>query len=395
MKKNKVVAFVPARRGSKSIPLKNIKNFAGKPLIYWVLLASQLSVRISEVYVSTDSKKIKDQVNSFDFSKVTVIERSPNTATDTASTESAMLEFAKRFDFSHIILLQATSPLVSNLDLNRAVTKYFQGEYDSLLSGVIQKRFLWKYDKKEKIVQPINYDYFNRPRRQEFEGYLVENGAFYITSREDLLKTKNRMSGRIGFYEMSPYTYCELDEREDWKLLESLAFSTKKHYLNYWTKDIKAVALDVDGVLTDGGVYTCKCGENPEKFSRVDGKGIELLRKNNIQTWIISAEDSEVIRKRCKKIQIKDVYLGIKNKLSVLEKLANKYSLNKDDICFIGDDIQDIPVINWAGFSAAPCNAVESVKNQVQYVSSKTGGAGAVRDVIDVILSNKKETHYE
>jgi N-acylneuraminate cytidylyltransferase len=395
MKNDKMVAFIPARGGSKSIPLKNIKKFAGKPLIYWVLLAAQLSDKISEVYVSTDSEKIKNKINSFNFSKVRVIERNPNTATDTSSTESAMLEFAKKYCFSYIVLLQATSPLVSHLDLNKAITKYFQGGYDSLLSGVMQKRFLWQYDKKKDIVQPINYDYSNRPRRQEFEGNLVENGAFYITSRENLLKTKNRLNGNIGFYKMAPYTYHELDEKEDWKLLESLAYNIKNNYLNHWTKNIKAVALDVDGVLTDGGVYACKCGEKPEKFSRVDGKGIELLRKNNIQIWVISAEDSEAVRKRCEKLLIKNVYLGVKDKIAVLKKIAIKNSLNKDDICFIGDDIQDLPVINWVRFSAAPCNAVEFVKNKVQYVSSKAGGSGAVREIIDIILKNKKEIDYE
>jgi YrbI family 3-deoxy-D-manno-octulosonate 8-phosphate phosphatase len=106
---------------------------------------------------------------------------------------------------------------------------------------------------------------------------------------------------------------------------------------------------------------------------------------------VISAEDSEVIRKRCKKLQIKDIHLGVRSKLKFLKKLAIKYSLNKNEICFVGDDVQDIPAINWSGFSAVPCNAVESVKNSVKYISSEKGGHGAVREIIDVILNNKKE----
>lgn len=212
-------AFIPVRGGSKSIPLKNIKNFCGKPLVYWTAKAANDCKEISEVYISTDSDKIAEVVKSFDLPKIKIIGRSEETAKDTASTESAMLEFAEKFEFDNIILIQATSPLLESSDLDGGMKKFFGG-YDSLLSVVRQKRFIWHEVDKMAVAQ--NYNPQSRPRRQEWNGYFVENGAFYITSRENLLKSKCRISGRIGLYEMSEETYFEIDEPSDWIIMEQL-----------------------------------------------------------------------------------------------------------------------------------------------------------------------------
>ena len=219
-------AFIPVRGGSKSIPLKNIKNFCEKPLVYWTAKAASDCEKISAVYIATDSEKISETVESFNFSKVKVIGRSSETAEDTASTESAMLEFAEKFEFDNIILVQATSPLLETADLNGGLEKYFQGDYDSLLSVVRQKRFVWH--EVDGIAVAQNYNPLQRPRRQEWEGFFVENGAFYITSRENLLKSKCRISGRIGLYEMAEETYFEIDEPSDWLIMEQLKNRNEK-----------------------------------------------------------------------------------------------------------------------------------------------------------------------
>jgi N-acylneuraminate cytidylyltransferase len=222
MSKDKYVAFIPVRGGSKSIPLKNIKEIAGQPLVYWTIDAAVNTPQIDKVYVSTDSDDIKRVVGEYDKEnkqKIQVINRSPETATDTASTESAMIEFSENYDFENIILIQATSPLLTSKDLKEGIEKYEKGSFDSLLSVVPQKRFIWNYEK-DKSVSPQNYDFNNRPRRQEFNGFLVENGAFYIISREDFLKTNCRLVGRIGCQEMDEKSYYEIDEPSDWEIIE-------------------------------------------------------------------------------------------------------------------------------------------------------------------------------
>lgn len=191
------VAFIPVRGGSKSIPLKNIKPICGKPLVYWTVKAACLCKYIDVVYVATDSNKIKETVESFKtgdeadvFSKAQVIGRSAESASDTASTEFAMLEFASNYEFDNIALVQATSPMLTAADLDGGFELFNTDGTDSVLSAVRQYRFLWDKDEKGN-VSPGNYDVFHRPRRQEFDGYLMENGAFYISSKEDLIKYQN------------------------------------------------------------------------------------------------------------------------------------------------------------------------------------------------------------
>jgi CMP-N-acetylneuraminic acid synthetase len=216
----KTIAFVPVRGGSKSIHLKNIKLFNGKPLVYWVLLAASNSHNIHEIVVSTDSDKIKAVVEDFHFKKITVVDRNPILADDLSSTESVMLDYAINNEFDNIILLQATSPLTTLKDINDAFNTYVESSADSLISLVKTHRFLWKL--KNSFVSPINYNYTNRPRRQDWNGQLVENGAIYITKRESLIRSRSRISGNIIPYLMPEYTYYEIDEPADWIILESL-----------------------------------------------------------------------------------------------------------------------------------------------------------------------------
>jgi len=220
-KKFRVAALIPLRGGSKSIPEKNIKIMAGKPLACWTVEAASLCPAIDEVFVATDSEKIRNTINSYNYQKVKVIERSPETCTDTASTESVILEFADKYpSFDYIVLIQATSPLLTADDLTKSFSKIFSSGADSLLSVVEQKRFIWQ--KKGPFVIPQNYDPMKRPRRQDFEGYFVENGAFYISSRKRIVESKCRITGNIACHVMPEESYYELDEEYDWNIIEAI-----------------------------------------------------------------------------------------------------------------------------------------------------------------------------
>ena len=175
------VAFIPVRGGSKSIPLKNIKMINGKPLVYWTVKAACRCRYIDKVYIATDSNEIRKVAEGFktgteaeQFTKAMVIDRSAESASDNASTEFAMLEFANKYKFDNIALIQATSPLLQASDLNRGFEAFGREGVDSVLSVVRQKRFRWENDENG-FAHPANYDVFHRLRRQEFEGYLVEN----------------------------------------------------------------------------------------------------------------------------------------------------------------------------------------------------------------------------
>lgn len=381
------VAFIPVRGGSKSIPLKNIKEIAGKPLVYWTAKAANDCKFIDKVYVATDSSTIKDVVDKFGLEKVEVIDRSAATATDTASTESAMLEFANQYDFENIVLVQATSPLLTTQDLDKGFELYGMEETDSVLSVVRQKRFQWNTDK-DGYAASTNYDYKDRPRRQDFEGYLVENGAFYITSKRDLLKTQNRLSGNIRACEMDEYTYFEIDEPSDWEITEKRLYDREKAKES--KKDVPQIKMfltDCDGCLTDGGMYYSENGDELKRFNTKDGMGFKLLREKGIITGIITGEDRELNQKRAEKLHVDEIFQNVTDKVAVIKQLCDKYHILPGQVAYVGDDVNDLEALNYVGYGCCVKDAHSMVRECADYVATRNGGQGAVREIIEDILA--------
>ena len=218
------IAFIPVRAGSKSIPLKNIKILNGKPLVYWTAKSANDAKCIDKVIIATDSNEIKTIVKDFALPKVKIYDRDAQNATDTASTESVMLEYLDKSDLKpddNFFLIQATSPMLKAEHID-GMFEYFQKSgADSIFSGIIEKQFHWEFTN-QNFVEPVNYDYRRRPRRQEFKGLVAENGACYINSVQNILHNKCRLSGKITFYELPSYTSYEIDEEADWIIVETL-----------------------------------------------------------------------------------------------------------------------------------------------------------------------------
>lgn len=383
------VAFIPVRGGSKSIPLKNIKFLDGRPLIYWTLDATVNCQKVDIVIVSTDSQEIKNVVQKYESPKIKVVSRSKLVSTDAAITESVMLEFARNYVFENIILVQATSPLLKSSDITKGISKYLEKDVDSVISVVRQKRFIW--EEKNKTVYPINYTPEKRPRRQEFNGFLVENGAFYITSRERLLSTKCRVSGMIAAVEMPEESYYEIDELSDWIIVEGLLQkSIGKKFNEQILKNIKCVLTDSDGVLTDGGMYYSEAGDELKKFNTKDGMGFKLLKEAGIVTGIITGENTEIVKRRAEKMKIDEVYLGITDKKEILDEVCNKYKLKYGDVAYIGDDINDIEVIKTVGLGCTVSNGLDIVKNAAKIITKAKGGEGAFREIVEMLIKARR-----
>lgn len=380
------VAFIPVRGGSKSIPLKNIKDFCGKPLVYWNIKALQDAVCIDKIIVATDSSVIKETVNSFDFSKVSIYDRKAENAVDTASTESVMLEYIESVNLSDdvtFMLVQATSPLTQTVHFEEAMSMYNSGKYDSLLTCVKNYRFFWNEDGTSK-----NYDYRNRPRRQDFDGVYMENGAFYINSVKNIKESKNRLSGKIGIYEMPEYTATEIDEPDDWVILENLM---RRHVIKNEIEipEIKMFLTDCDGCLTDGGMYYSENGDELKKFNTTDGMGFKLLKERGIITGVITGEKRELNSRRAKKLNLDIIEQGVSDKLSKIKELCNKYDVGLNNVLYIGDDINDLEAIKAVGFGCSVANGIDVVKQAAKYVTKKSGGEGAVREIIDFCLCER------
>lgn len=412
------VAFIPVRGGSKSIPLKNIKLLNGKPLVYWTVAAACDCGYIDRVYVATDSDQIKQAVSVFAredkerFKKVYVVGRSEESVTDTASTEMAMLEFAKTHEFDNIVLIQATSPMLTGADLDNGFTVLEGNDTDSVISVVPQKRFMWQIDN-EGIASPSNYDVFNRPRRQEFEEYYVENGAFYITSRKLLLESQNRVSGKIRVALMSEDSYYEIDEPEDFAVVEGLMLKREeREQLSEIVEDnvadsdkdslgtedtdaktnckYKLFLTDCDGCLTDGGMYYSELGDELKKFNTKDGVAFGLLREAGVLTGVVTGEDRELNKRRCEKLKIDVLASGCRDKKSCIIRLCDEYNIVPEEVVFVGDDLLDVEALKMVGFGCCPADASEAAKAAAKYVTKAKGGEGVIREVVEIILNEEE-----
>lgn len=378
------IAFIPVRGGSKSIPLKNIKPFCGKPLVCWNIEALETCDAIDGIIVATDNEIIAQTVLSYNYSKTEIFHRNAENASDTASTESVMLEYISQAHLPQetiFLLVQATSPLTQAEDFANALNRFHDNAYDSLLTCVRNKRFFWTED-----GHSLNYDYMNRPRRQDFSGMMMENGAFYISTVGRIIQSGNRLSGNIGIYEMPDYTATEIDEPDDWTYLEHLM---RKHVLSKKDKkkDIKLILTDIDGVWTDGGMYYDQTGNELKKFNTYDGVGVSLAHRHNIPVGIITGEETEIVRRRAEKLAVDFLFQGCKNKLETIKSLCNELKITTEEVAYIGDDLNDVEVLEAVGVSAVPNSSPDYIKLHAKMTLHKNGGEGAFREFVETILN--------
>lgn len=149
----------------------------------------------------------------------------------------------------------------------------------------------------------------------------------------------------------------------------------------------KLVFTDIDGVWTDGGMYYTAQGDAMKRFSVSDGWGVSFLRRNGIETAIITGENTPIVTERAKKLKIEMCHIGISDKKRKAEEICGKLGISLSETAFIGDDINDLPLLRAVGFSGSPCNAPSYVKSRVHYVTTAPGGYGAFRDFAEKILS--------
>ena len=155
---------------------------------------------------------------------------------------------------------------------------------------------------------------------------------------------------------------------------------------------IKLLLTDCDGVLTDGCVYYSERGEELKKFSLRDGMGVERLRTIcGIDSGIITRENSEIVRRRGEKLKMQHLYLGIRNKKEKVLQILEEHKLSVNEIAYIGDDTNDLEVLELAGFSACPSDAFEPIKKSVHYICQSAGGAGAFREFAELIIHLRTE----
>jgi len=208
----KVISVIPARGGSKGIPLKNIVSLNGEPLISYTIEASNQS-NVDETWVSTDSPEITSVALECG---AKVIERPSDISKDTSQSEEALLHAARDSEFDVLVFIQPTSPLIKAKDINKGLE--MMDKYDSVFS-VTKEHWIprWTMD-----VKPYEWEIDNRPMRQDKPETYIENGAFYITKRENLLESELRYSGKMGVVEIPLSRSFQIDTLEDLEFVEKL-----------------------------------------------------------------------------------------------------------------------------------------------------------------------------
>ena len=212
----KIVSVILARGGSKGIPKKNIIDINGKPLIQFSIDASHNS-KVDSTWVSTDCKEIKKTSISLG---AKVLDRPKKLSTDTASSEQALLHFSQIVDFDILVFIQPTSPLLESNDIDKGLDLLLNSSdnYDSVFS-CFKEHWIprWSLD-----INPSQWDIKKRPRRQDMPEKFVENGAFYITTKEQLMRSKLRYGGNIGIIEMPIDRSFQIDTLADLQLIKKL-----------------------------------------------------------------------------------------------------------------------------------------------------------------------------
>ncbi|WP_452224251.1 cytidylyltransferase domain-containing protein [Lacinutrix chionoecetis] len=381
----KKIGFIPLRKGSKGILNKNKRKMVGRPLFTWVLGEAIFS-ELDEIIIFTDDQDIIDFIGKeYQWTtKIAAHLRSDESASDIASTEFGMLEYCEaiNYNFDVFCLLQATSPFTKRNDIN-ACLKAVESENDSAITVVKTHRFLWNEN-----GEALNYNPHQRPRRQDFEGLLIENGAVYTTTKEALKKHKNRIGEKTVVVKMPEDSLLEIDTETDWIAVEQLLIERQKRAKQ--AAEITHVVLDVDGVFTDGTITYTKDGELTKNFDMRDGMGLEILRQFNVKVLVMTSENSELVAKRMQKLKIENVYLGVKDKYSLLQHILKEENLSIDNFAYIGDDVNDLTNICSVGWSLAPNNATDIVKQHADVVLSKSSGAGAIREACQFIMNYNK-----
>ena len=155
-------------------------------------------------------------------------------------------------------------------------------------------------------------------------------------------------------------------------------------------REIRLFATDVDGVLTDAGMYYAESGDEWKKFNTRDGMGLKLLQRAGIITAIVTQERTKLVARRAEKLAIPELHQGAMDKLTVIREMAARHGLSLKQVAYIGDDINDLETLKEVGFSATPADGMPQVAAVVDYICQKKGGEGAVREIIEMILEAQR-----
>lgn len=380
------LAVIPARGGSKSIPRKNILPLGGLPLIAHTILAARSAKRIARVIVTTDDAEIGEVARRFG---AEVVERPLEIAGDEATSESAILHVLETIGPSDgmadcVVFLQCTSPLTTGDHIDALAAAIMDEGADSALTVRATHTFLWGRTD-DGAARGLNHDPARRARRQDLSPEFSETGAGYAFTRSGFQAHKHRFFGRTALVETLDVPPLEIDEVADLAPIAALLATRNRGFA--LPSQLDLVVFDFDGVMTDDRVYVDQNGVESVACSRSDGLGVERLRRIGVPMLILSKEANPVVSARAAKLGI-ECLQGVQDKVAALRDLAPTRGISLKNCVFVGNDINDLPLLKEVGCPAAPNDARPEVLEVARLVLPAPGGRGAVRALAEAIIAD-------
>jgi YrbI family 3-deoxy-D-manno-octulosonate 8-phosphate phosphatase len=391
--KEKVLAIVPARGGSKGIPRKNVLPVCGKPLIAWTLEAAKAARSVDRLIVSTDDAEIGAVAERCGAS---VVWRPAEIAGDAASSESALLhaldflEKTEGYEPDILVFLQCTSPLTLPDDIDGTVAALVEQAADTALSVAPFHYFLWQNDPASGAVG-INHDKRVRLLRQQRDSQYRETGAVYAMRARGFKQAKHRFFGKTVFHATPGQRCLEIDDPVDLQVAEVMLREREVHRrLEAMPERVAALVLDFDGVMTDNRVLVAEDGREAVACNRSDGLGLSELRKTGLPVLVLSTETNPVVSARCRKLKV-DCRQGVADKRPVLMQWLADVGARPEETIFIGNDINDVECLSAVGCPIVVGDAYPAAKSRAKIVLKNAGGQGAVREAVDLIIAKLGE----
>jgi N-acylneuraminate cytidylyltransferase len=401
-----ILALIPARGGSKGIPRKNIKPFAGFPLIAWSIAAAKQSARVTRLIVSTDDAEIAAVAR--EYGAETPFLRPPELAQDTTTDlpvfEHALnwLEQNEGYRAEVVVQLRPTSPIRPKGMVDEAIRILLQHTDADCVRGVVpaaQNPFkMWRFHGQDQPMTPLLEvagipEPYNAPRQ-------ILPPVYWQTGHIDAIRTttiqhKHSLTGSVIYpLVIDPRYTVDIDTPADWAKYEALVYAGGLEMVTPHAREprpmprqVDLIIFDFDGVFTDNRVWTDQDGRESVAASRSDSLRFAELRARGIDLLILSSEPNPVVTARAKKLGVEVRQgVGLQDKGRVMRDILEQKKVPAENVIYVGNDINDLPCFEIAGWAVAVADAYPQVIQAADYVLSRRGGQGAVRELCEMVL---------
>ncbi len=405
-----ILALIPARGGSKGIPRKNIRSFVGYPLIAWSIAAAKKSRFVTRVIVSTDDEEIASVAREYGAETpfLRPNEFAQDNTTDLPVFEHALewLEENEGYRPEIVIQLRPTSPIRPKDCVDHAVRILLERTDADCVRGVVpavqNPHKMWRFVGEDQPLKPLLEvegipEPYNAPRQILPPVYWQTGHIDAI--RVTTIKQKKSLTGDVIYpLVIDPRYTVDIDTLFDWAKYEALVTSglemvtpgTAPVAKRPMPERVDLVISDFDGVITDNRVWVNEEGIEYVAAYRSDSIGVQLLRETGVEVMILSSEPNRVVEARARKMGVEVIHgVGIHEKGRVMREVLKRKNIKAENVIFIGNDVNDLPCFEVAGWSVAVADAYPEVIRAADFVSSKPGGHGALREICDLIRNKK------